>query len=452
VLSSLQTRTELTERQVEGVQWLREHPRGYLADVPGFGKTRQLLVAAGPCRVVVICPAAIRNTEVWPSEAQKIGWDGELDVFSYHEVARGKLRGREWDVVIFDEAHHLKSRKVSWQDDATALAERTERVWLASGTPIPNITAELWAQLKQIKPMPAYWPWVKQWFRLETTMFTQYKVTGRLVQCIPGVCFDRPDKQPDLTDCEHWDTFYEQNLSGHFLRRGYDLLDLPPLTGIETPLWTPMKPKQARVYKAMRKDLLAEVEEGVTLEALSATAKYVQLNWISAGVSCSDPEADPEDKYSGKLDAVTELVHGRDVPSLVGVYYRNTALAAQRVIERTGARVGMFGSGMTPKQQKNMVERFQGGDLDVLVAAISVVKEGITLVAGDQVVLVERHDRPDVNEQTIRRLHRMGQERPVTVRQLVTPNTTNQKQWERLNGKIEHINKPMSRMEIEASL
>jgi SNF2 family DNA or RNA helicase len=42
---------------------------------------------------------------------------------------------------------------------------------------------------------------------------------------------------------------------------------------------------------------------------------------------------------------------------------------------------------------------------------------------------------PSQNEQVIRRLHRIGQTRPVTVRQLVTPKSVDALQWKTLADK-----------------
>lgn len=227
---------------------------------------------------------------------------------------------------------------------------------------------------------------------------------------------------------------------GYMLGRDEELLDLPPMSGHDTPMWTPMTPDQKRLYKQLAKDFIASLPaEGIELEAISESQKFVQLWMLATGVSIVDPEQDPKDKFSGKLPLVAELIEDRKNPVLLGCYFRNSAKALVRLCDRLGVRYATFGATTTPQARKEAVRGFQAGELDVMIGSIPVIGEGLTLTAADSVVLLERMWTPDKNSQVIRRVRRRGQDKPVGVRQLVTPDTVDQGQWETLKIKRTRI-------------
>lgn len=80
---------ELSPAQQYGAAWLTDRPGSYLADPPGFGKTRQTLAACADERhLTVVCPAAIRDARVWEREAAQVGFDVPMTTISYHQLAK----------------------------------------------------------------------------------------------------------------------------------------------------------------------------------------------------------------------------------------------------------------------------------------------------------------------------------------------------------------------------
>ncbi|MFX5309745.1 SNF2-related protein, partial [Acinetobacter baumannii] len=108
------------------------HERAGLFDEMGVGKSAQAVRAldeAGATRIIVVCPAAVR--EVWVGEFKKFSrrrlriikgrsisdlgvWlKGRADVLllSYEMAAKWapKIEGDLFDAIVFDEAHYLKN-------------------------------------------------------------------------------------------------------------------------------------------------------------------------------------------------------------------------------------------------------------------------------------------------------------------------------------------------------
>ena len=80
----------LRPSQETGASWLAARRRGYLADLPGFGKTPQLIIAANRVGVehpLVICPAIARD--MWSRQWQRWGLPSVTpQVLSYDALVR----------------------------------------------------------------------------------------------------------------------------------------------------------------------------------------------------------------------------------------------------------------------------------------------------------------------------------------------------------------------------
>lgn len=448
------TRDSLRPYQLQDYEFLQEHPFSALWDDAGLGKTRPALMAAEG-RTLVVAPAAVRDTEVWQNEAARIGKEPPR-VVSYQEVAKwGPSPNIELDTLIMDESQHAIN-DTSWRAGLASLAHDAKRVHQCTGTPFPNSPHELWGQFNLLyddeHQFSAKWRWMEDWFIVTPSRYDAHAkdVSAALANC--------NHKGAEAEACEHWLTFHQANIEGRAIRHRRDdvLTDLPPLSGAEHALWTPMKPLQSRIYKGIKKELLALIpEEGIEIELLKNAQQFSALWQISSGVSVFDPAQDPTDKHSGKLDMFAELLNERTRPTLVTPWFKNSAAALARICAKKKRSVVMMGSKTTRPQRKRAVEAFGRGEFDVMIASVGVVKEGVDGLqhGSDEAMLFERAWTPGVNEQVIRRLHRLGQTYPVTARQLVTPKSVDSYQWlDALPGKQRGISRALRRAEIDAML
>lgn len=154
----------LFSHQQEGVGYLLNNPKGYLAHKPGTGKTRTLITAAtlqGLERPLIVTPAIVRSH--WKNELRALGWSGPgAQIYSYDEIVRGGnalmkdlILKHGIDGLILDEAHYLKhatSRRTLQLLGKDGYARRLETVWPASGTPLPRNPAEIWTLLSTLRP------------------------------------------------------------------------------------------------------------------------------------------------------------------------------------------------------------------------------------------------------------------------------------------------------------
>ena len=157
---------DLYKYQVEGSHWLSLMRNAILGDEPRVGKTAAAIAGAdiiSARRVLVVCPAIVRPN--WEREFRK--WQmlmrttglimtskdrptEDVAIVSYELLSSRPvllaLLAVDWDLMIVDEAHAVKNPSALrtmclYGGDCTAtkgLASKAKRVWLLSGTPIPN--------------------------------------------------------------------------------------------------------------------------------------------------------------------------------------------------------------------------------------------------------------------------------------------------------------------------
>lgn len=452
----MNNRPPLRPYQATGVEFLRRTPRAFLGDDMGLGKTRQIIEATEG-RALVVAPSMVLAGGTWAEEVER--WDDDPDRFTmvpYTSIlARGerntvldRLRpeyDQNWDTLILDEAHYIKNKDARWTKALIKLAnKKVGRVILATGTPIPHWPQELWTPLlilhhKEARPggrFGSYWKWAGRWFDTEPeTIRTKgggertVRQVGQMLGCT-AECFERPPTDP----CPHYVTFHQENLGGLFLQRLRDdvLTDLPPLTRQQ--ILCPMEPAQAKAYRLMKKDWLAELSTGELKVAWSASARHVMMDQLATGLEVLDPTGASS---SGKLARLRVDLESRSRPTLVVGHYRPTVEACARVARELGARVAVIHGGVSMRDRARVVADFKAGRVDVLCASLTTIAEGLTLTQADMIIFVEQSYTPSRNLQAERRIHRLGQERPCTLLDYLTPDSVDEGKREVLANKTD---------------
>lgn len=412
--------------QQQGSQFLAEAGRAVLADEPGIGKTNQALLAAQG-RTLILSPAMLRNVwetevELWRPDIESVEWVSYSGLCRRVPAEPGRpasqvlpvpredfQRGR-YDTVICDESHYLKNRGTNWTKAVGKL--KTDRLFLLTGTPLPNWGYEIYTTLKLLHPgdrrFTNYWRWIGEWFVTWKPPWGGTKITGLQ----RGVTWE--------------DAAREWDLPGRWLRRLADdvLPDLPPMT--TQTIKVPMTDPQRRAYEQMKKDYVATPYDEREFVAWTDGAQHTKLWQLSTGIGTVELEADPRMRGSGKLRAVEELMRERTGPTILFCAFVNTAEQLAKLMEAHGRTVGLVHSKRSMAERMGDIELFRAGKLDVLVGTVGTLSEGQTLTRADTCVFVERSPRPTTNAQAKRRIHRFGQERPTLAIYLVTENSVDE--------------------------
>lgn len=131
--------------QQAGIEFMVERPNVLLADPPGLGKTIEIAGTLNQLhspRVLIVCPASLRLN--WIQELQKwLSYTPEsLEVVSVDSVWRkgvfSRLVATSFDFMAVDEAQYIKEMDSKRSMACAALAAKSKRVILMTGTPVKN--------------------------------------------------------------------------------------------------------------------------------------------------------------------------------------------------------------------------------------------------------------------------------------------------------------------------
>jgi superfamily II DNA or RNA helicase len=137
----------LHPHQVAAVGWIRaameEFGGAFLADEVGMGKTFvALAVARRFHRCLVVAPAVLRD--MWSQQSRRTGQ--RLTFVSFESLSRGRRPAGRFDLVVIDEAHHVRNPRTRRYHLLSRIATRAT-VLMLSATPIHNRRNDLTALL-----------------------------------------------------------------------------------------------------------------------------------------------------------------------------------------------------------------------------------------------------------------------------------------------------------------
>jgi SWI/SNF-related matrix-associated actin-dependent regulator 1 of chromatin subfamily A len=395
---------QLKPFQQEGAAFLAARTRALLADEPGVGKTGQLITAAnmvGARSLGVVCPSI--GTRHWEREANKWNYQGDrLDVIAWdvaHEVAKA-LPGpdkvpMQWDVLIPDEVHFGKNpnaRRTRAVFAPGGLAWYGRRLWPASGTPAPNNASELYPMMKALGKT-----------KMDAETFKTYYC---IVDPVSGkVRGNRPEKVEEL-----------RAILKSFALRRLKRDVLPELGAIDIQDWY-VKP-DSRFVRGLGWNGAIAVHENAQLEAELRGKSAEEILIFLAG----DQDFSTLRRYNAllKAPAVFETVKFEIETGLVDkivIYgYHKEALAAlDRAFRQTGIACALV-YGDTPQDQRDdIIEEWKKSG-QVLLASMMVASTVLDFTCAHQGIALEMDWVPANNWQAWQRMHRHGQENPVTIR------------------------------------
>ena len=406
----------LFDYQRVGAKFLAENPAAFLADEQGLGKTIQVIAACdmlGLTKVVVICPAIAKIN--WRREFEKWGTvEREVKVFSYDKMTQSKevrneIAKFEPDVIVLDEAHYLKNRQAKRTKylygqfcRGDGLVRFADRVWLLSGTPIPNDVSDFWTHLKAIWQYP-----------LNFTDYTVYFCRTWESQFGLKVLGNKAERMAE----------FKTILSSIMLRRKTEnvLKELPQLwwqdSVVEVQGWDDMAHIENEQERAAVELIL---QNAITQDDLSDKLGEIAPHMASLRRLTALAKAKPiAAQLAGEL-------RDNAYDKVVVFAYHKAALEALRegLAEFNPAYIV---GGMTAGDRQAEIDRFQNDpECRVFIGQITACSTAITLTAANQVVFAEMDWVPAVNAQASKRCHRIGQSKPVIVRSFALANSTDE--------------------------
>lgn len=365
--------------QAEGVGWLRGKRRALLADDMGLGKTVQACqVMSHHEATLVVCPKVMIGTWVqevkrWRPELSPIALPepeaipapGCVTVLNYEQLYKDGMPA-EYSCIIADEAHYLKNPQAGRTQRFRAIADKADRVYGLTGTPLLNSPGDLWGVLDALGM-------AKEAYGSEANY---NKAFGRSSDRHGKTIWGKPT--PAIA----------AGLSRVALRRTKgEVLPQLPTKRFRTIECETMVPGQSGGDDAIP-TTLEELQDLEGEEHISTLRKLLAIQKIPKCIELVEQyeqAGEPVVVMSAHVDPVKQL----------------------------GLRDGWAViCGETPKAERDSaVGRFQAGELRGLACTISAAGIGITLTKACQMVMIDRAWNPSTNWQAEDRICRIGQTR-----------------------------------------
>jgi SNF2 family DNA or RNA helicase len=422
----------------------RFHGRALLADEVGLGKTveaglvlAEYLARGLVRRALVLCPSAL--VLQWRGELEeKFGiaarttidgaWSKAPRAFleqdgvvvaslatvrarAHHEI----FEAQRFDLVVVDEAHHLKNRKTRGWELVNAL--RSRFLLLLTATPVETDLGELYNLVTLLRP---------------GTLGTEADFRRRFQKKGDPLSPEQPHELREL-------------LREVMIRntRAASGVGLPPRT-VRTVVVDP-SPDESALYGelvALARDRGARVTGRANLyrllleEAGSSAAALARTLERAGG---DDPDLARLAERARTLplgrkgDWLADLVPGGKL--LCFTRFRATHEAILVELERRGVRALAFAGGLSAGERAAVVEEFREGDAQVLVCS-EVGGEGQNLQFCHRLVNFDLPWNPMLLEQRVGRIHRIGQREPVEVVNLCTGGTAEERILDVLDRRV----------------
>jgi len=441
----------LWRHQQDAYDFLLPRGSGLLAMGMGSGKscTAIALLEAWACaRVLILCPKSV--VQVWPGQFTKHAdndWHvlpldtGTIPqrtkqmvetlktirdkpiavVLNYdacaHSIA-GPLKLVKWDGLVLDESHRIKQPSGKISRFVGQLASKVPHRLGLTGTPMPHSPLDIYAQFRAI------WPGIYP--RTNTAFKALYAVHGGF-------------QNHQVVGYQNLDDLHQRMYRVTYRCRTEDVLDLPPYTDLER--YCELDLATWRAYKELRDEMIAEIEQGI-ITADNALVKLLRLAQIANGFVRTDDDRTVmvgDEKATLLGEVLEELRAGYgDTQEPVVVFARfHTDLDTIHTVAQS---IGLSTSELSGR--RNELNHWCKSGSDVLVVQEQSGGVGIDLTRARYCVYFSQAWSLGNYEQSRARVHRPGQERPVTYIHLVARHTideTIRKALERKAEVVRHV-------------
>lgn len=324
------------------------------------------------------------------------------------QVHEKELNRIDFKSVVVDEIHRLKDGK-SQSTRATKAAAGDADIRIAmSGTPIANTPEDLWSILNFL------WP---RSFSSKSRFIDRYLVVSMNTWGGMEVLGIKPNMQ---------DEFF--SIIDPITRRmpeSYVLKHLPP--SVYTTREVEMGTKQAKAYKDMAKNMMAELESGLvmvesplikSMRLLQFASSYAEIIPNEDMTLEGDDDEEPKINLklsdpSCKVDAIMEDIEagdfGDDSVVIFAVSRQLIELLSERM-EKKGIEHGLITGNQSSYQKSVAIEDFQEGRTKYVLATVAAAGTGITLTKARIAVFLQRSWSNVIDKQAEARVRRIGSE------------------------------------------
>ena len=346
------------------------------------------------CHNKKLCVAAVNYESVWR--------DGIFEALQDYDA----------DLVVCDESQRIKTHDAKQSKAMHQLGDMARYKLILSGTPVQNNAIDIWSQYRF----------------LDRTVFgdSYYAFRGRY-----AVMGGFNNKQ--IVGYKDLDGLIKKEHSIAFRITKEEAVDLPEQT-FEV-RYVGMPAKERKLYEKIRKDSITELESGGKVTAATVLTKLLRLQQLAGGFLVKDGADKPEKVSTAKLDALKDIIidyvveGGRKLVVFARFIPEVDAILklAEKILPKNRKAVALYG-GIKKNERGGIVGQFQTDpDTVLFVGQIDTAGTGITLTAADTCVYYSKNFNYATYEQSLSRIHRIGQVNRCTYIDLVVGDSVDEK-------------------------
>jgi SNF2 family DNA or RNA helicase len=213
-------------------------------------------------------------------------------------------------------------------------------------------------------------------------------------------------------------------------RKSEVLQELPSKT--EITLHVDLSEDEKAFYDAYRLKAIQDIEAGAEEAGrqsnnMQVLAEITKLRQLSCNIKLIEPDTKITSSKLQLLQSVLEEILENNHQVLIFSQFVSHLALIRESLDESGIKY-QYLDGQTPiARRKERVDAFQKGDGDVFLISLRAGGTGLNLTAADYVIHMDPWWNPAVEDQASDRVHRIGQQRPVTIYRLVSKETIEEK-------------------------
>ena len=420
------------EHQKTAIEALLKNKKFILADDMGLGKTTSTIIASletGAKKILIICPASLKinwqreyqlysDKSSYVCEGKNYSEDAEIVVMNYDIIKNfhdakdhnnSMMFKSKFDLVIIDEAHYIQNVQAQRTKLINDLVKNVDRLWLLTGTPMTSRPINYFNLLSLVDS-----PVAKNWMAYVVRYCAgyQFRVGPRKVWNVMGA-----SNLEELRD----------RTGATILRRlKDDVLDLPEK--IITPVYLRLRSKN---YEELMGEYYNWYEKNPE-ESKNLSIQFTKLTQVRQLI------ADEKTQHTIEL-AENIIEQGKKV-----IIFCNFTHSLEIIYNHFGKAAVRLDGSMSKTQRQDAVDRFQEDEkVKVFVGNIKASGTGITLTAGEAVIMNDLSFLPSDMAQAEDRAYRYGQKNNVLVYYPLYENTLEMIIYDIVNSKKKIISTVM---------
>ena len=424
------------DHQQKTTDFIVANPKCMITSDPGTGKTRAVLDAHAILggRTLVLAPLSILEAAwgedirkfqpdikygvAYAKNREKIFKQNDLDMVITNFEAVNFLRKntrycKQFDTIVIDEFTAFKNRTAKRSKNLKDIIHHFTNRIAMSGTPNSNTILDVWH--------PAYL--VDDGERLGARFFQfRSQVCTPKFNGFANEWIDKPDAE-DAVAIRLRDITIRYALS--------ECMDLPD--NVTRTINTNLSKQVQQKYKLLADDSVLYTKTG-TVNAVHAGARVKKLLQLVTG-AVYDEDKLVQFIHQERYDIVMTLVEQR-AHTLVAFNWRHERDALIELANKQGVSYEVIDGTVKAEKRKDIVTRFQAGQIQMLLCHPQSAGHGLTLTKANTIIWCSPTYNAEHFQQFNQRIHRAGQTQKTETILIQARNTWEPEVYKKLNTKL----------------